>query len=485
MFCLVINQPRPAQVKPLKDLQMPGYGGEKKLRRRIMKVSKILAGLFILISLSVNSFAQGFGKPVDDGAGAYASELVRFHSSSVGNMLKRPDLEPFAVSFFGWRALTIARLPFNKFEGTHLHTCRLALKIYDKELDATLQTLADRPTSMTSFVEATHAEKAAIQKFVVGKYGGKYLSGINAILSGSGKAAPEKKDETAAWKYGVGGRLGELAGSITKWFAFPNHPKYDESISEYLRNLEKELHNAPKDAPPDFISNLKRLAAFSNKKFYSPQEREQIGLALQQTLITTLAFAKPLSKALDDFANTVNKMMPAPTKPTASAAPVRAPADTAKAKEIAEQYRQYGLKKFNHKLYDPAIDDYNRAAELDPNNPYIYANRGQAYLEKGEVDKAILDFTKALNLGGITADDHVYFNDRARAYFKKGALDLALADVNLAISLYAKNGYGYYLRGFIYKSAGNPAQAKADFQAALTINPNFQAAKDELTRLGN
>jgi tetratricopeptide (TPR) repeat protein len=449
-----------------------------------MKVSKILAGLLLLISLSVNGFAQGFGKLVDDGGVAYAGELIRFHSSSVGNLLKRPDLEPFAVSFFGWRAMTIARLPFNKIEGTHLNVCRLALKVYDKELDAMLQTLADRPTSLTSFVEATQAEKAAIQKFVVGKYGAKYLPGINAIVSGNNKAAPEKKDETAAWKYGVGGRLGELAGSITKWFAFPNHPKYDESISEYLRNLEKEIQNAPKDTPPDFIANLKRLAAFGNKKFYSPQEREQIGLALQQTLMTSLAFAKPLSKALDDFANTVNKTISAPTKPNASATSIQTPADTAKAKEIAEQYRQQGIAKFKNKLYDPAVDDYNRAAELDPNNPYIYANRGQAYLEKGEVDKAVLDFTKALNLGGITAEDHVYFNDRARAYFKKGALELALADVNQAISLYAKNAYGYYLRGFIYKSTGNTAQAKADFQASLNLNPNFQAAKDELTKLG-
>src|SRR5215510_3868615 len=110
-----------------------------------MRIAKRLMALFFLVSLAGNPFAQGFGKAVDDGAAGYASELARFHSSSVSNLLKKNDFEPFAVSFFGWRALTITRLPYNKLEGTHLNICRLALGIYDKELDATLQPMVARP----------------------------------------------------------------------------------------------------------------------------------------------------------------------------------------------------------------------------------------------------------------------------------------------------------------------------------------------------
>src|SRR5687767_1837752 len=122
-----------------------------------MKVAKISVVLLILVVLSANGFAQGFGKVIDDGAGEYARELINFHSANAGDLLKKKDFEPFTVSFFGWRALTIARLPFNKFEGSHLNVCRLALSIYDNELDATLQTLASRPTQKTSVVEATAA----------------------------------------------------------------------------------------------------------------------------------------------------------------------------------------------------------------------------------------------------------------------------------------------------------------------------------------
>src|ERR1700754_469373 len=151
-----------------------------------MKIAQRSIVLLFLVSLAANSFAQGFGKAIDDGAAGYARELVRFHAASVANLLKKSDFEPFAVSFFGWRALTIARLPYNKLDGTHLNICRLALDIYDKELDATLQAVASRPTLMVSFVEATPAEKDAMQKFVVRKYGDKYLMpGINAALTGA------------------------------------------------------------------------------------------------------------------------------------------------------------------------------------------------------------------------------------------------------------------------------------------------------------
>jgi tetratricopeptide (TPR) repeat protein len=442
-----------------------------------MKLAKILVVLLILVAVSVNGLAQGSGKAIDDGAGKYAVELLNFHSANPENMLKKKDFEPFTVSFFGWRALTIARLPFNKFEGSHLNICRLALNIYDNELDTILQTLVNRPTQISGAVEATAAEKDTIQKFVVRKYGDQYLlPGINAVLASDAKTVPKKRDETAAWKYSLGATLGELSGSVTKWFWFPNHPKYDEAISETLRSLDKQLQNAPKDAPTDLLTSLKRLAAFGSKKFFTPQEREQIGLALKQTLMNTLGFAKPM----EVIAQTLKKTTPAPTKPVSGTTP----ADTAKAKEIAEQYRQYGLRLCANRLYDPAIGEFNRAAELDPNNQYIYSNRGQAYLEKGEADKAIADFTKAITINGITVDDHYYFNDRARAYLKKGNLELALADVNQAIALYANNAYGYYLRGFIYKSRGNTAQARADFQAALKVNPNYQPAKDELVKLG-
>ena len=441
-----------------------------------MRIARIVTAFLIYFLIAPGDFAQGFGKAVDDGAGDYASALARFHGSSVSNLLKKTDLQPFAVSFFGWRALAIARLPFNKLEGTHLNLSRLGLDIYDKELDATLTALAARPTAMLAFVEATPAEKDAIQKFVVRKYGGQYL-----MPELSGQPTPQKRDETAAWKYDLGATLGELAGSVVKWYAFPNNAKYDESISDMLRNLDKSIKAAPKDAPPDLLANLKQLAAFGSKRFFAPEERQQIGAAIHQTLLTTLAFAKPLSSALENFANSVDKATPTAPAAKTTTAP---PSEAAKAREVARQYLQEGKKKLEAKLYDPAIGDFNRAAELDPNNHLIYFNRAHAYYQKALYDDAIADLTRAINLDGVNADDFYAMTYRAIVYMKKGAFDAALADLNQALTFGVQQDHAYFVRGLLYKSKGDLAQAKSDLQAALRINPDNQGAKTALAALG-
>jgi tetratricopeptide (TPR) repeat protein len=48
--------------------------------------------------------------------------------------------------------------------------------------------------------------------------------------------------------------------------------------------------------------------------------------------------------------------------------------------------------------YNLAIDDLDKALELDPKNPELYSLRGTAYREKGFYEKALENFTFAINL---------------------------------------------------------------------------------------
>jgi tetratricopeptide (TPR) repeat protein len=55
---------------------------------------------------------------------------------------------------------------------------------------------------------------------------------------------------------------------------------------------------------------------------------------------------------------------------------------------------------YNHKgQYDRAIEDYNKAIQLNPNLAVAYNNRGVAYADKGQYGKAISDFQKACDMG--------------------------------------------------------------------------------------
>ncbi len=71
---------------------------------------------------------------------------------------------------------------------------------------------------------------------------------------------------------------------------------------------------------------------------------------------------------------------------------------------------------YTHKgEYDRAIDDYNKAIEINPKNSMAYNNRGFVYdIHKGEYDKAINDYNKAIE---INPKDDMAYTDRGNAYY--------------------------------------------------------------------
>jgi tetratricopeptide (TPR) repeat protein len=92
---------------------------------------------------------------------------------------------------------------------------------------------------------------------------------------------------------------------------------------------------------------------------------------------------------------------------------------------------------------DRAVADYGRALELNPKYASAYNNRGVAYRDKGEYDRAVADYGRALELN--PNDDDVYYN-RGLAYRDKGEYDRAIADYSRAVQLNAKHAYAYKQR---------------------------------------
>jgi tetratricopeptide (TPR) repeat protein len=57
------------------------------------------------------------------------------------------------------------------------------------------------------------------------------------------------------------------------------------------------------------------------------------------------------------------------------------------------------------KRYDAAIADFNKAMHLEPGEaPSYLADRGDAYLQKGDLDRAITDFSRAIGMRAETAE---------------------------------------------------------------------------------
>ena len=64
----------------------------------------------------------------------------------------------------------------------------------------------------------------------------------------------------------------------------------------------------------------------------------------------------------------------------------------------AAEYNNRGNDYLDNGDYDRAIADYTQAIRLDPNDAWAYNNRGSAYYNKGDWDRAIADFTQAVRI---------------------------------------------------------------------------------------
>lgn len=102
-----------------------------------------------------------------------------------------------------------------------------------------------------------------------------------------------------------------------------------------------------------------------------------------------------------------------------------------------------------------------------------------------EADHAISYCTKI-----IDADSHKPMADiysaRGVAYsYSKQNYDRAIKDFNEAIRLNGKHSIAYGQRGIAYKNKGNAAQALADLQTAVALDPDNKTAANELKKLND
>src|SRR5262245_10171978 len=108
------------------------------------------------------------------------------------------------------------------------------------------------------------------------------------------------------------------------------------------------------------------------------------------------------------------------------------------------------------------IGRYGRSAA------WAYVNRGNAYSEMGDQDRAITDFTTAI---WINPREVEAYNSRGLAHNRKGDCDLAIADFNRAMQISPGNPAHYNNRGIAYQCKQDYDQAFADYNRALAINP--------------
>jgi tetratricopeptide (TPR) repeat protein len=136
----------------------------------------------------------------------------------------------------------------------------------------------------------------------------------------------------------------------------------------------------------------------------------------------------------------------------------------------AQAYNDRGLTYRRKGEYDKAIADYDKAIQLNPKFAMAYSNRGTAYRQKHNYDKAIADCDQAIRLDPAFV---AAYNNRGLTYGNKGDYDKAIADYDEAIRLDPKFALAYHNRGYAYMRKRNFEKAIADCDQAIQFNPKF------------
>ena len=120
-----------------------------------------------------------------------------------------------------------------------------------------------------------------------------------------------------------------------------------------------------------------------------------------------------------------------------------------------------------------AIEDYNKAIELNPKYAMAYNNRAVAYGSLGNHRQATEDYNKAIELNPKYP---MAYNNRGNAYERLGDHRQAIEDYNKAIELNPKYAMAHNSRGNSYERLGDHRQAIEDYNKAIELNPKYAMA---------
>ena len=120
---------------------------------------------------------------------------------------------------------------------------------------------------------------------------------------------------------------------------------------------------------------------------------------------------------------------------------------------------------------DKTSRDNGEPVPQEPKDAVAYCLRAKTFLEKGDADQAIRDYTQGIRLAPINSTAFIanaYFA-RGMAYMEKRDYNRAVSDFTEIIQLLPNNSEAYYNRATAYHLAGRDDLANADYAKSLQV----------------
>ncbi|MEO5717474.1 MAG: tetratricopeptide repeat protein [Chthoniobacterales bacterium] len=123
-----------------------------------------------------------------------------------------------------------------------------------------------------------------------------------------------------------------------------------------------------------------------------------------------------------------------------------------------------GVKYAKKKQYDKAIEEFTKAIELQPKDPKNYRNRALTYRLMGETKKSKADEAKAIEVSPKSVKSHIA---NARALIRDKNYKEALNELNSALEMESRNTTTLRLRAYVYLLQNKWEKAIADYTVAI------------------
>jgi tetratricopeptide (TPR) repeat protein len=127
--------------------------------------------------------------------------------------------------------------------------------------------------------------------------------------------------------------------------------------------------------------------------------------------------------------------------------------------------------------HQKAISDFSQAIGLDGEREYIFIQRGVAYQATGDLEKALADFDRALSMD---PEDTFGLYHRGQAHFSAGEMELALTDYIRVLELDPEDGLTLLARSKLFVEIGELEQARLDVEEAIALDAEDWSAYVQL-----
>jgi len=118
--------------------------------------------------------------------------------------------------------------------------------------------------------------------------------------------------------------------------------------------------------------------------------------------------------------------------------------------------------------FEEAIEEFDKAIELDPNNPKYHNNKGNALYDLHNYQEAIEEFDKAIELDPNNPN---YHNNKGNALLKLGRYEEAIEEFDKAIELKPNNPSYHNNKGIAQDDLHNYQEAIEEYDKAIELKP--------------